>query len=169
MPALHSTSAGSVTCESVHRLDQLTPNIPAKLFYCRALTMRAELQTDLAGIFSGFGALLEQCVVRLTSVPSPSSVRRVLAHSMRRAFHVAVTERVRLGRISRVRPASRILSRRLALSKSLLVANLALFFRSGLRPPWLFDPESVSRACLPVRITYPAVRQPSRYDAPSHG
>ena len=40
---------------------------------------------------------------------------------------------------------------------------------SGLRPPRLSDHESVPRACLPVRITHPAVRHPAGYDAPSHG
>jgi len=36
----------------VHRLDQCTRNIPAKLFDYRALTLKAEGQTDLAGIFA---------------------------------------------------------------------------------------------------------------------
>jgi hypothetical protein len=36
----------------VHRLDQCMRKIPAKLFDYRALTLKAEVQTDLAGIFA---------------------------------------------------------------------------------------------------------------------
>jgi hypothetical protein len=34
------------------------PNIPAKLFDYRALTLEAEVQTDLAGIFINIGSLM---------------------------------------------------------------------------------------------------------------
>jgi hypothetical protein len=40
----------------VHRLDQCMRNIPAKLFDYRALTLKAEVQTDLAGIFTNIGS-----------------------------------------------------------------------------------------------------------------
>jgi hypothetical protein len=40
----------------VHRLDQCMRNIPAKLFDYRALTLKAEVQTDLAGIFDNIGS-----------------------------------------------------------------------------------------------------------------
>jgi hypothetical protein len=46
MPALNLTSAGPITYKRVHRLDRLSPFIPANLFDSKSLTLKTAEQTD---------------------------------------------------------------------------------------------------------------------------
>ena len=46
MPALDLTSAGRISCGRAHRLDRLSPFIPANLFDSKSLTLETAEQTD---------------------------------------------------------------------------------------------------------------------------
>ena len=68
----------------MHRLDQIMPNIPAKLFDHEALTLRAEVQTALAGIFINIGSSLSAIGQFPSAVIRPTPVVACMGKSAAR-------------------------------------------------------------------------------------
>jgi len=72
----------------VHRLDQCMRNIPAKLFDYRALTLKAGVQTDLAGIFAIIGHCFPPAVRVRVAVADDCEQRFLSLTPYRRRFGV---------------------------------------------------------------------------------